>query len=576
MLIPLLRRFLRPYRHLLAAVAALQLAQSLASLYLPRLNADIIDHGVLAGDSGRILSLGAVMLGMSLLQIGAAIAAVWFGARVAMRLGRDLRAAVFAQVSAFSEQEVQQFGAPSLVTRTTNDVQQGQMLVLMTCSLLFTSLFLAVGGVGMALHLDVALSWAMLVAVPVLLAVLGLVISRMLPLFARMQVQTDDLNRVLREQLAGIRVIRAFVTEQAEAARFGRANDAITATALGVGRLFALMFPVSMLILNLTSVAVVWFGASRVQAGMEVGALVAFLSYLAQLLMSILIATMLAFVAPRAAVSAGRIGAVLATRPSVPPAAAPVAVLPAPGTLEFRDVDFSYPGAEKPVLQGISFTAAPGTVTAVVGATGAGKTTLVHLAARLFDATAGSVRVGGVDVRDLAEDTLYAEVALVPQRPYLFSGTVASNLRYGDPGADDAALWRALDVAQARDFVERLPEGLAAPIAQGGTNVSGGQRQRLSIARAVVKRPRIYLFDDAFSALDTATDARLRAALAAQAGGAARIVVAQRIGSIAEADQILLLEDGRITARGTHAQLLASSPAYAEIARSQMQPEAPP
>ncbi|RMX07720.1 ABC transporter ATP-binding protein [Corticibacter populi] len=570
MLPTLLRRFLRPYSALLLAVGLLQLLQSLASLYLPKLNADIIDRGVLTGDTGHIVTTGAVMLGVSLLQIAAAIAAVWFGAKVAMRLGRDLRAAVFAQVAQFSEREVQQFGAPSLLTRSTNDVQQVQMLVLMVCSMAFTSLFLAVGGVAMALSLDVALSRVMVLAVPVLLVVLGLIISRMLPLFERMQGQTDDLNRVLREQLSGIRVIRAFVTEDVETQRFAQANTAITETALGVGRLFALMFPVSMLILNLTSVAVVWFGASRIEAGMEVGALIAFLSYLVQLLMAILISTMLAFIAPRAAVSARRIGEVLNTSPSVRLDGTATTV-PTPGLLEFCDVDFSYPGAERPVLQNIRFTAAPGTTTAIVGATGSGKTTLVNLAARLFDATAGSVRIGGVDVRTLHEDTLYAQLALVPQRPYLFSGTVASNLRYGDPQASDAQLWQALEIAQARDFVAQLPQGLQAPIAQGGTNVSGGQRQRLSIARAVVRRPRIYLFDDSFSALDTATDARLRQALASHSDGATRIVVAQRIASITSADQILLLEDGRISARGTHEELLHDCPAYAEIARSQME-----
>lgn len=573
MLFALLKRFLRPYRYSLLAVALLQLLQALASLYLPSLNADIIDQGVLTGDTGYIVATGAVMLGVSLLQIAAAIAAVWFGARVAMRLGRDLRAAVFGHIAQLSEQEVQQFGAASLVTRTTNDVQQIQMLVLMSSTLLFTTVFLAVGSVVMALRQDVALSRVLAVAVPVLTVVLVLVVSRMLPLFRRMQAQTDDLNRVLREQLSGIRVIRAFVTEAREATRFGQANQAITETALGSGQLFALMFPLATLVLNFTSVAVVWFGASRVAEGMPVGSLIAFLTYLVQLLTSLLMSTMLAFIAPRAAVSAKRIGEVLDTRPSVQPAAHPATALPAPGTIEFRDVGFAYPGAEKPVLAGISFTAAPGTVTAIVGMTGTGKTTLVNLAARLFDATSGSVRVGGVDVRELAEEDLYAQLGLVPQRPYLFAGTIASNLRYGSPEAGEAQLWAALEIAQAREFVEQFALGLSTPIAQGGTNVSGGQRQRLSIARAVVKRPPIYLFDDSFSALDTATDARLRRALAQHMVGATRIIVAQRIGSIADADQILVLEDGRITARGTHAELLASSATYAEIARSQLQPE---
>ncbi len=574
MLLKLLSRHLRPYVALLIGVVVFQLAQSIASLYLPSLNADIIDQGVVTGDTGFILSTGALMLGITLVQIACAIAAVYFGARAAMAFGRDLRAAVFRRVAEFSEQEVSSFGAPSLITRTTNDVQQVQMLVLMSCTILVSAPILAIGGIILALGEDLALSWIMVVAVPVLLIAVGLIILRMVPLFQSMQRRIDGVNRVFREQLTGIRVIRAFVREGVESERFNEANDALTDTALRAGRLFALVFPIVLLVLNLSSVAVLWFGAFRIEDGsMQIGALTAFLSYLVQILMAVMMATMIAFLLPRAAVSAGRIGEVLDTRPSVADPERPVSALTAPGTVEFRDVDFAYPGAEEPVLHGVSFVAEPGEVTAIIGATGSGKTTIVNLVARLFDATGGSVRVGGVDVRDLDPDVLSAQLALVPQKPYLFAGTVGSTLRYGDPDASDEELWNVLETAQARDFVATMPGQLEATIAQGGTNVSGGQRQRLSIARALVKHPPIYLFDDSFSALDTATDARLRAALGRTVSDAAMIVVAQRVATIVGADKILVVDEGRIVAQGTHDELLESSEAYAEIVESQLSVE---
>ncbi|MFK4731569.1 ABC transporter ATP-binding protein [Agromyces mediolanus] len=574
MLVTLLRRYLKPYWPLLVAVVVFQLAQSIASLYLPSLNADIIDDGVATGDTGAIFRLGAIMLGITLVQVACAIAAVYFGARAAMALGRDLRRAVFRRVAAFSEQEVSRFGAPSLITRSTNDVQQVQMLVLMSCTILVSAPILAIGGVIMALREDLQLSWIMVVAVPVLLVSVGLIISRMVPLFQSMQRKIDNVNRVLREQLTGIRVIRAFVREGVESERFDDANDQLTDTALKAGRLFALVFPIVMLVLNLSSIAVLWFGAFRVEDGsMQIGSLTAFLSYLIQILMAVMMATMIAFLLPRAAVSAGRIGEVLDTEPSVVEPTAPVTALSEAGTVEFRGVTFAYPGAEEPVLHEVSFTARPGQMTAIIGSTGAGKTTIVNLAARLFDATSGQVLVGGVDVRELDPELLNAQFGLVPQKPYLFAGTVASTLRYGNPHASDEELWAALETAQARDFVEAMPEQLEAPIAQGGTNVSGGQRQRLSIARALVRNPAVFLFDDSFSALDTATDARLRAALERRVGDATMIVVAQRVATITGADQILVMEDGRILDRGTHAELLERSQAYREIVESQLSVE---
>lgn len=571
MLSRLLRVHLRPYSAALVAVVALQLVGTIASLYLPSLNADIIDKGVATGDTGYIVGTGGWMLTVSLVQIACSIAAVYYGAKVAAGFGRDVRGAVFHRVVGFSTREVAQFGAPSLITRSTNDVQQVQMLVVMTCTMLVAAPIMCVGGIIMALRQDIGLSWLMLVCVPALLVSIGLIVFRMVPQFRAMQTRIDEVNRVLREQLSGIRVVRAFVREREETRRFADANQALTDTALRVGRLTALIFPVVMLILNASSVAVLWFGAARVDSGeIQVGALTAFLMYLMQILMSVMMATFISIMIPRAAVCAERIGEVLDTESSVRPPDEPVRDAGRRAELVMRDVEFRYPGAAAPVLSGISFRAVAGQTTAVIGSTGSGKTTLVSLVPRLFDATSGTVSVDGVDVRDLDSQLLWTRIGLVPQKPYLFTGTVASNLRYGNPNATDEELWEALEVAQARDFVEAMPEGLQAPITQGGTNVSGGQRQRLSIARALVSKPEIYLFDDSFSALDLATDARLRAALRPRTAEAAVVIVGQRVSTIADADQIIVLDDGVIAGIGTHDELLASCPTYVEIVESQV------
>lgn len=574
MLWKLLVEYLRPHRALLIAVVVFQLAQSIASLYLPTLNADIIDEGVAKGDTGVILNLGGLMLGITLLQIACAVIAVYFGAKAAMGTGRDLRGAIFSRVGEFSEQEVTKFGAPSLITRSTNDVQQVQQLVLMGATMMVAAPMLAIGGVIMAVRQDVQLSWLIAVAVPVLLAGVGLIIFRMVPLFRKMQKRIDTVNRVLREQLTGIRVVRAFVREDIESARFAQANEDVTDTALRAGRLMALAFPVVMLVMNVSSVAVIWFGSFRIEDGsMQVGTLIAFLSYLMQILMSVMMATFMAVMIPRASVSADRIGAVLGTESSVRPPVKPVSTKVRRGELEMVDAGFAYPGADQPVLSGISFTARAGQTTAIIGSTGAGKTTLVNLMPRLFDATTGSVRIDGVDVRELHPDLLWGHIGLVPQRPYLFTGTVRSNLQYGKPDATDDECWQALEIAQARGFVEEMDGGLDAPISQGGTNVSGGQRQRLAIARALVKRPELYIFDDSFSSLDTGTDARLRQALKRSTAGATLVIIAQRVSSIVDADQILVLDDGRIVARGTHHELLETSETYREIVNSQLAAE---
>jgi len=574
MLIELLRTHLRPYWRALFAVVALQLISTMASLYLPSLNADIIDKGVARGDTGYIVTTGGWMLAVTLAQIVCAIAAVYFGARAAMSFGRDLRSAIFHRVGTFSGREVGQFGAPSLITRSTNDVQQVQMLVLMTCTLMVAAPIMCVGGIIMALRQDVGLSWLMVVCIPVLVVAIGLIVVRMVPLFRAMQTRIDAVNRVLREQLSGIRVVRAFVRERHEAERFAEANAALTSTALGVGRLMVLIFPTVMLILNASSVAVLWFGAARVNSGdMQIGALTAFLMYLMLILTSVMMATFMAIMIPRAAVSSDRIGQVLNTESSVQPPAHPVRDLRSRGELELKDVEFRYPGAAAPVLQNISFRATAGQTTAIIGSTGAGKTTLISLVARLFDATSGTVLIDGVSVRDLDPEMLWSRIGLVPQKPYLFTGTVASNLRYGNPDAADAELWQALDVAQASDFVRVMPGGLEAPIAQGGTNLSGGQRQRLAIARALVRAPEIYLFDDSFSALDLATDARLRVALRPRTARAAVVIVSQRVSTITDADQIIVLDDGAIVGLGRHAQLLVTCPTYVEIVQSQLAAE---
>ncbi|WP_340536967.1 ABC transporter ATP-binding protein [Nocardioides sp. GXZ039] len=572
MLIRLLRERLPKYRGWLAAVVVLQFLSVLAMLYLPSLNARIIDEGIALGDTDAIWRLGGLMLAVSLVQIVGSVGAAWFGARTAMAFGRDVRAALFARVGTFSTREVQQFGAPSLITRGTNDVTQVQMLVLMACLIAASAPIMMVGGIIMALREDVGLGWILAVAVPALVLAVAFVISRMVPSFRLMQGRIDEVNRVLREQITGIRVVRAFVREPYEAERFGRANDDLTDVAIRAGRWLATMFPLVMLIVNVASVGVIWFGGHRVNDGqMGVGALTAFLSYLMQILMSIMMATFMLMQVPRSAVCADRIMEVLDTDSSVVPPTTPVAPDPARrGELDLDAVTFAYPGADEPVLAEVSLSGRPGQTIAVIGSTGAGKTTLVNLIPRLFDTTAGAVRVGGVDVRDLDPEVLWSQLGLVPQKGYLFSGTVRSNLLHGKDDATDAEIWAALEVAQARDFVEALPEGLDAPVAQGGTNFSGGQRQRLAIARAVVRRPGIYLFDDSFSALDLATDARLRAALAPVTTDATVLVVAQRVSTIRDADEIVVLEDGRVVGRGTHDQLLEGCETYREIVASQL------
>ncbi len=569
-MIRLLGRYLRPYWPQIVAVIVLQFAQATAALFLPSLNASIIDNGVATGDTAYIWRMGAVMLGVSLLQIGGQVGATWFGARTAMAFGRDLRQAIFDRALSFSAKEINQFGAPSLITRNTNDVQQLQMLVLMTAIMIVAAPLMMVGGVFMALREDVGLSWLILVAVIVLGTIIGILVAQMTPLFKSMQAKIDTLNRVLREQISGLRVIRAFVREPTEAVRFDAANHDLADTATRAGRRMMTMFPSVFFVMNLSSIAIIWFGSFRIAEGhLQVGQLTAYLAYIAQILMSVMMATMMVMIAPRAAVAADRINAVLDTSSSVVPPAEPVTAVRQHGELAFEEVSFAYPGADHPVLDEISFRARPGETTAIIGSTGAGKTTLVNLVPRLFDVTAGAVRVDGVDVRELDPDLLWGRIGLVPQRPYLFSGTVASNLRMGKPDASDEELWQALEVAQARDFVERMPDGLESAISQGGTNVSGGQRQRLAIARALVRRPEIYVFDDSFSALDVATDAALRAALATETAHAAVVVVAQRVSTIRNAEQIVVLEDGRIVGLGTHDELVATCPTYAEIVESQ-------
>jgi len=570
MLIRLLRTYLRPYSWALLAVVALQLVSTMANLYLPSLNADIIDKGVAKGDTGFILSTGGWMLVVTLAQIACSVAAVYFGARAAMSFGRDVRSAIFHRVGSFSAREVAQFGAPSLITRNTNDVQQVQMLVLMTCTMMIAAPIMCVGGIIMALRQDVGLSWLMVVCIPVLVVVIALIVVRMVPQFRAMQARIDLVNRVLREQLSGIRVVRAFVREHDEAQRFADANAALTLTALRVGRLMVLIFPIVMLVLNASSIAVLWFGAGRVDSGqMQIGALTAFLMYLMLILTSVMMATFMAIMIPRAAVCADRIGEVLKTESSVVPPLNPVREVRSRAELELRNVEFRYQGAAAPVLSDISFKATAGQTTAIIGSTGAGKSTLVSLVARLFDATSGTVLIDGVGVRDLDPEMLWNRIGLVPQKPYLFTGTVASNLRYGNPQATDDELWDALEIAQARDFVEEMG-GLEAPISQGGTSVSGGQRQRLSIARALVRKPEIYLFDDSFSALDLTTDAKLRAALHSRTAEATVIIVSQRVSTITDADQIIVLDDGAVVGLGRHHELLETCPTYVEIVQSQL------
>ncbi|MFG3392936.1 ABC transporter ATP-binding protein [Streptomyces parvus] len=571
MLIKLLRAHLGPYKKPIVLLVLLQLLQTCATLYLPSLNADIIDNGVVTGDTGYILEFGGLMIAVSVLQVLCNVGAVYYGARTASALGRDVRAAVFDRVQSFSARELGRFGAPSLITRTTNDVQQVQMLVLLAFTLMVSAPIMCVGGIIMALGLDVPLSAVLLAVVPVLGVSVGLIVRKMGPLFRTMQERLDGVNRVLREQITGNRVIRAFVRDGYEEKRFRGANTELTDVSVATGRLMALMFPTVMTVVNLSSIAVVWFGAHRIDSGgMQIGALTAFLAYLMQIVMAVMMATFMFMMVPRAEVCAERIEEVLGTESSVVPPVAPVTELRRRGHLEVRGAEFRYPGAEEPVLRNVDLVARPGETTAVIGSTGSGKSTLLGLVPRLFDVTDGEVLVDGEDVRTLDPALLARTVSLVPQKPYLFSGTVATNLRYGNPDASDEELWHALEVAQAKEFVEALEHGLDAPIAQGGTNVSGGQRQRLAIARTLVRRPEIYLFDDSFSALDYATDAALRAALGRETAGATVVIVAQRVSTIRDADRILVLDEGRLVGTGTHHELMDGNETYREIVLSQL------
>lgn len=576
MLLHLIRRYCGRYPGWILGVVVLQLIATMTILLLPALNARIIDEGVAQGRTDVIASTGLLMLGVTLVQAVAAIAAVYCGARVAMGTGRDLRRDVQRSVARFSGREMDRFGTASLITRGTNDVQQIQMLVLMGLTLMITAPLMSIGGIIMALRTDPGLSWLVWVAVPLLTALILLIMRRLMPLFRAMQGRIDAINGVLREQVVGLRVVRAFVREDHERARFATVNDELSEISLRIGQLFVLMFPLIMMILHLATAAVLWFGGHRVDQGLlEIGGMTAFMQYLLQILMALLMGVFMLMMLPRALVSAERIGEVLDARPTLSEPVDPVVPARREGVVEFRDVTYSYPGAESPVLEHISFTARPGTTTAIIGATGSGKTTLTHLIPRLFDPTSGAVLLDGVETTRLARSEIVRRVALVPQKPYLFSGTVATNLRFGRPDATDEQLWAALETAQAADFVRRMPKGLDTPVSQGGTTVSGGQRQRLSIARALIAEPVVHLFDDSFSALDVATDAALRAALRPVTRQATQIVVAQRVATVLSADQILVLDDGRIQARGTHDELLAASSTYREIVDSQLTPEDP-
>jgi ATP-binding cassette subfamily B protein len=574
-MIRLLTRAVRPYARTLIVVVVLQFIQAIANLTLPDLNADIINDGVAKGDTDVILRLGVIMLGVTVVLAITSIVAVWFASRIAMGAGRDLRGSIFRAVESFAQQEVNQFGTPSLITRNTNDVQQIQTLLQVLLTMMIGAPMMAIGGVIMAVRQDGPLSLLLLVIIPLLLLVIGLVMRQALPLFRSVQAKLDRINLVMREALAGVRVIRAFVRRDAEEARFESANEDLTATSLRVNRLFAITIPAIMAIFNLSTVAVIWFGAIRVDSGgMPIGNLIAYLTYLMQILFSTMMAVMMLIMVPRAAASAERINAVIETVPSVrDPETVPATLPPPRGEIEFEGVDFGYPGAEQPVLKGIDLVIRPGEVTAIVGSTGSGKSTLLNLIPRFYDVTAGRVLVDGVDVRSMPRAELWQRIGLVPQKAFLFTGSVAKNLRYGKADATEAELWHALEVAQARDFVATMDGGLDAQIGQGGATVSGGQRQRLSIARAIIKRPVIYLFDDSFSALDARTDARLRAALREETADATVVIVAQRVGTVMHADRIVVLDEGRVVGVGTHEELLARNATYQEIVASQLTPE---
>ncbi|OKX82870.1 ABC transporter ATP-binding protein [Corynebacterium glutamicum] len=570
MLWSILVRFLKPAWPLILTVIIFQLAQSITSLLLPTLNADIIDNGVVTGDIGYIWRTGGIMLALTLVQVACAIAGVYFGSKLSMRVGRDLRSAIFGKVVNFSEREMGQFGAPSLITRNTNDVQQVQMLVQMTSTLMISAPMLAIGGIIMAVRQDLGLSWLMVVSIPVLIIVVALIIVRMVPLFQTMQKRIDRINQIMREQLTGIRVVRAFVREDEERERFTTASKDVADIGVRTGNLMALMFPAVMLIMNLSAVAVIWFGAFQVESGeTQIGTLFAFLQYIMQILMGVMMAAFMFVMVPRAAVSADRIGEVLETTPSVQAPETPAQPSTSTGEIVFNNATFAYPGADDPVLNNVSFRIAPGSTTAIIGSTGSGKTTLIGLVPRLFDVTQGDVTVDGTDVREFELLKLWDRIGLVPQKSFLFSGTIASNLRYGNEDATETQLWQALAIAQAADFVREMPEGLDSEIAQGGTNVSGGQRQRLAIARALLKQPEIYIFDDSFSALDVSTDAALRRALSTNLPDATKLIVAQRVSTIRDADQIVVLDNGEVVGIGTHTNLLNTCGTYREIVESQ-------